>query len=152
MALARPDVFAGAAAFPLTMGLVGGACAGAAYAFLRALRKHGMSPESIVLFFSAFSCIASLPLTAVDFRPMTLAQVLILVGAGAGAALGQFGITWAYRFAEPRQIAVYDYSGLIFVAAFGFLAFGQVPDAWSCLGFATIVSMAALLYARERAA
>ncbi|MBO7702067.1 MAG: hypothetical protein J6S36_04070, partial [Eggerthellaceae bacterium] len=53
---------------------------------------------------------------------------------------------WAYRFAEPRQIAVYDSSGLIFAAGLGFLAFGQVPDVWSCVGFAVIVAMAFCLY------
>jgi hypothetical protein len=70
---------------------------------------------------------------------MTMAQVLILVGAGAGAALGQFGVTAAYRYAEPRSIAVYDYTNVIFTALFGFAFFGQVPDALSVVGFAVIL-------------
>ena len=102
-----------------------------------------------MLFFSVFSCVACLPFIVAGYQPMNGAQLAVLVGAGAGAALGQFGITWAYRFAEPRQIAVYDYSGLIFASALGFLAFGQVPDALSCLGCAVIVAMAALLYIRR---
>ena len=77
---------------------------------------------------------------------MNAMQLAALLGAGAGAAMGQFGITWAYRFAEPRQIAVYDYVGIIFAAALGFIAFGQVPDALSFLGFAAIISMGAVLH------
>ena len=75
------------------------------------------------------------------FQPMTPAQVAILFGAGISAAVGQFGITAAYRLARPRELAVYDYSNVAFAAVFGFLVFGQVPDAFSWLGIAIIVSM-----------
>ena len=81
---------------------------------------------------------------------MNSAQIASLCGAGVGAALGQFGITWAYRFAEPRQLAVYDYTGILFTAALGFVAFGQVPDALSCIGFAVIVAMAVLVHHRRQ--
>ena len=130
------------------VGLSSGGFAGFAYALLHRLGKRGVNGAFIVLFFSAFSCVACLPLLAFGCRAMNLSQLAALGGAGAGAALGQFGITWAYRFAEPRQIAVCDYSGLIFAAGLGFLAFGQVPDRWSCVGFAVIVAMAVVLHMR----
>ena len=60
-------------------------------------------------------------------------------GAGAGAALGQFGVTAAYRYAEPRSIAVYDYTNVVFTALFGFVFFSQVPDALSVVGFLIIL-------------
>lgn len=136
--IAKPG-FAGAQAFPLAMGLLGGVCAGGAYACVRSLRRHAVDPAFIILFFSAFSCLASVPFLAAGFDPMTWQQVLILFGAGAGAALGQFGITLAYGYAAPREIAVFDYSNILFTAAFGFLFFAQVPDVWSVLGFAAIL-------------
>ena len=143
--VAKPG-FAGEAAFPLAMGLVGGACAGGAYACVRALRKHAVEPAFIVVFFSAFSCLASVPFMLARFDPMTTAQVAILFGAGAGAAIGQFGITLAYGYAAPRDIAVYDYSNILFTAAFGFLLFGQIPDVWSVLGFVLILAAAFRLH------
>ena len=136
--IAKPG-FAGAAAFPLAMGLLGGACAGGAYACVRALRTHQVDPAFIILFFSAFSCLASLPFMTASFDPMTLGQVLILFGAGAGAAIGQFGITLAYGYAAPRDIAVFDYANILFTAAFGWIFFAQVPDLWSVLGFLAIL-------------
>ena len=135
--IAKPG-FAGADAFPLAMGLLGGACAGGAYACVRSLRQHAVEPAFIILFFSAFSCLASVPFMVAEFDPMTWQQVLILFGAGAGAAMGQFGITLAYGYAAPREIAVFDYSNILFTAAFGFLFFGQVPDAFSLIGFVAI--------------
>lgn len=139
--------FAGDLAFPLAMGLLGGVCAGGAYACVRALRRHAVDPAFIVVFFSAFSCLASVPFMVAHFDPMTWSQVAILFGAGAGAAIGQFGITLAYGYAAPRDIAVYDYSNILFTAALGFAFFGQVPDAWSVLGFALIVVAATRLRA-----
>jgi len=140
--------FAGADGFPLAMGLLGGVAAGGAYACLRNLRTHRIDPAFIILFFSAFSCLASLPWLLVGFDPMTGRQVLALLGAGVGAALGQFGITLAYGYAAPRDIAVYDYSNILFTALLGFLFFGQVPDGLSVAGMAVIV-LAALRLGRQ---
>ena len=136
--IAKPG-FAGDAAFPLAMGLLGGICAGGAYACVRGLRRYDVDPAFIILFFSAFSCLASVPFMIAGFDPMTWRQVLILFGAGAAAALGQFGITLAYGYAEPREIAVFDYSNILFTAAFGLLFFAQVPDVWSVVGFVAIL-------------
>ena len=138
--IAKPG-FAGEAAFPLAMGLLGGMAAGAAYAALRALGRMaaGLPSAFVILFFSAFSCLASVPFLLHRPNPMTGAQVAILFGAGAGAALGQFGVTLAYRYAAPKDIAVFDYTNVIFTSLFGFALFAQVPDLWSVLGFALIV-------------
>ena len=140
--------FALAAFFPALCGLVGGVCAGGAYACVHALGRRQVDPRVIVLFFSVFSCLASVPFMVVDFAPMTSAQTWALVGAGAAAAMGQFGVTAAYRFAEPRTIAAWDYTNILFAAAFGFMLFGQIPDAWSIVGFVAIVVSALILRTR----
>ena len=137
--IAKPG-FAEADALPLALGLLGGVCAGGAYACVRGLRTdRAVSPSFIVLFFSAFSCLASVPFMCLRFDPMTWRQVLILCGTGVGAALGQFGITLAYGYAAPRDIAVFDYSNILFTALFGFAFFAQVPDVFSALGIAAIL-------------
>lgn len=130
---------------PVLCGLSSGVCAGAAYACVRELGLLKMDGRFIVLFFSGFSCLASAPFLLFAYQPMTAAQFLILGGAGAGAAIGQFGITAAYRFAEPRRIAVFDYTNILFSALLGFLVFGQVPDIFSWCGFALIITMAVLM-------
>ena len=129
---------------PAICGVAGGIGAGAAYTCLRELGIMKVDGAFIVLFFSAFSTLAAVPFMLFEFHPMTVAQVLILVGAGAAAALGQFAVTAAYRFAEARRIAVWDYTNILFGAILGFLAFGQLPDAWSVLGFVLIVAAARL--------
>ncbi len=124
---------------PSVWALTGGIGAGFAYACVHKLGRLKTSGAAIVLFFSAFSCLAALPFVAFGYTPMTWAQLLILLGAGAGAAIGQFGVTAAYRWAEPRSIAVFDYSNVIFTSALGFIFFAQVPDRFAILGFAAIL-------------
>ena len=140
--------FGAVPAVPALCGLGGGVCAGAAYACVHTLGRMKMDGRFIVLFFSASSTLATAPSLVFDYHPMTAAQTLILAGAGAGAAMGQFGVTAAYRFAEPRRIAVFDYTNILFAALLGHLAFGQTPDALSWCGFAAIVAMAALMRGR----
>ena len=142
--------FAGAEAFPLAVGLLGGAAAGAAYACVRALRRRGADPAYIILYFSVFSCLAAVPFMLPGLRPMTFAQVAVLLGAGGAAAVGQFGVTLAYGYAAPRDIAVYDYSSVLFAAVFGYFFFAQVPDIFSVLGFAVILAALVLLNSRRR--
>ena len=142
--------FAGAEAFPLAVGLLGGAAAGAAYACVRALRRRGADPAYIILYFSVFSCLAAVPFMLPGLKPMTFAQVAVLLGAGGAAAVGQFGVTLAYGYAAPRDIAVYDYSSVLFAAAFGDFFFAQVPDIFSVLGFAVILAALVLLNSRRR--
>lgn len=132
--------FQGDATFATVCALVGGLGAGIAYTCVRELGILKVEGSLIVLFFSGFSTLASLPFILVGgFDPLTPAQFAILLGAGCGAAVGQFGITAAYRFAPPSEIAVFDYTNVIFTSLFGFALFAQVPDLWSVLGFALIV-------------
>mgnify|MGYP002227891355 FL=1 len=79
-------------------------------------------------------------------EPMTLQQFLILIGAGAGAAVGQFGITAAYKYAPAREISIYDYTLVIFAAIWSFLFFGELPDWISILGYVLIFGMSALMF------
>ncbi len=132
------------------IGLAGGLCAGIAYTMVRILGQRGENKSFIVLFFSAFSCLAVLPSMLADFQPMTLRQVIFLVGAGLSAAGGQFGITSAYCYAPAKEISVYDYSQLIFAMLLGFLFFGQIPDALSIAGYAVIIASAVGMFLYNR--
>ncbi|MFR4414523.1 MAG: hypothetical protein ACLT4C_04230 [Butyricicoccus sp.] len=40
-----------------------------------------------------------------DYHPMTWGQFFCLIGAGASAALGQFGVTLAYANAPAKEIS-----------------------------------------------
>ena len=131
-------------------GLAGGIAAGLAYTCVRRLGILKVEPSFIVLFFSCFSTLVTVPFLVFDYHPMTLSQVAILFGAGVAATAGQFGITAAYRLAQPRELAVYDYTNVVFAALLGFAVFGQVPDVFSWIGIAIIVAMGVWMNSRAR--
>ena len=138
--------FQNAEFIPSVVGFFGGACAGLAYAFVRKLTSGGTKGYYIVFFFSAFSTICSAPALIFDFAPMTLQQLLFLLGAGVAAAGGQFAITASYSFAPAKEVSIYDYSQIIFAGMLGFLFKDEIPDLFSFIGYVVIIAAALLMF------
>ena len=133
---------AGLASIPAAIGLAGGFFAGTAYTFVRLLGRKGERGPVIVMFFSAFSCLAFLPSLLFHYHAMTAAQVLSLLGAGISASLGQLCVTKAYSLAPAKEISVFDYSQVLFAAICGFLFLGEIPDMFSRIGYVIIIGTA----------
>ncbi len=127
-------------------GFVGGMCAGAAYTFVRRATGKGVKSYYVVFFFSAFSTLAALPVTLIGYQPMSVYQLLMLVGAGVSAAVAQFCITAAYSYAPAKEVSIYDYSQIIFAALIGFIVLDQVPDALSFVGYGIIIAAAFAMF------
>lgn len=140
------------ACFPALIGLLGGLGAGVAYTCVRALGTKGVKGSFIVFFFSAFSCVVTLPYLIFRYHPMTPKQLGILLLAGLAAAGGQFTITAAYTYAPAREISVYDYSQIIFSAILGYFIFGQLSDVLSWIGYIIITSTAVAMFLRNNRA
>ncbi|MDE5755363.1 MAG: DMT family transporter [Oscillospiraceae bacterium] len=128
------------------IGLTGGMAAGCAYSIVRILGQKDVPKNFIVLFFSGFSCLITLPYLIFQFHIMTLSQVLILILAGIAAAGGQFSITAAYCYAPAKEISVYDYSQIIFATALGFFLFDEIPDKFSFFGYIIIILSAISMF------
>ncbi len=144
----RPT-FANMELVPSLIGFTGGMGAGAAYTFVRFMKQRGEKSAMIVLFFSLFSCIVTLPFMIAGFVPMSGWQLLIMLLAGLFAAGGQFAITGAYAYAPAKEVSVYDYSQVIFSAITGFFLFDQVPSALSFAGYFIIIGAAVWTFIRN---
>ena len=131
---------------PALAGFVGGAGAGLAYACVRKLHEYKVNGSLIIMFFSAFSSLIAVPFLIFNFAPLTVTQLLLLLGCGVAAAGGQFGITYAYFNAPASKISIFDYSQILFSSLMGYFAFGQVPDMLSFAGYIVIVAMAFVVF------
>ena len=131
---------------PTLAAFTGGVGAGLAYASIRKLSYLKCNGKIIILFFSAFSMLLSVPYLITSFNPMTLHQTLMLLCAGACAAGGQFSVTAAYYHAPASKISIYDYSQILFSSLFGFVFFAQIPDMLSIIGYIIIIGMAIINY------
>lgn len=128
--------------FNAMIGVIGGLGAGIAYTFVRKLGKKGERGPIIVMVFSTFSCLCTVPFLISEFQPMKAVQLLCLLMAGVSAAGGQIFITKAYTKAPAKEISVFDYTQVLFAALLGFVFFGQIPDWMSLVGYLIIIGSA----------
>lgn len=142
--------FQNAAFIPALIGVCGGLGAGIAYTMVRKLGTQGLKGPVIVFYFSMFSCLCVVPWMAINFAPMSAKQIMTLLFAGLFAAGGQFSITAAYTYAPARKISIYDYSQIIFATILGFLMFGEIPDAYSFVGYGMIVAASFFMFLYNR--
>ena len=142
----KPGFQVAAVMVPALIGLFGAMCNGCAYSIVRYLGSKGERGPFIVFYFSAFSCLVVLPFLLLDFHPMTVGQVVILLCAGIAAAVGQFAITAAYSCAPAKEISVYDYTQIVFSALFGFLFLQQIPDRYSVIGYIIICATSVVMF------
>lgn len=134
---------------PALVGLAAALFSGGAYTTLRSLRSKEQ-PETIILHFSLVTFVGLLPFAVADFRVPHGIDVVWLLGIGICAAIGQFGLTYAYRHAPALEVSIYSYSMILFAALFGFVFWSEVPDAASLLGGLLIIAGGVFAFLAER--
>ena len=73
--------------------------------------------------------------------------LLACVGLLGGAA--QLAMVEAFRNAEASLLAPFDYSAMLWVALFGYLVWGVLPDAWIMTGAAIVIASGLYILRRE---
>ena len=130
--------------------LLGAFSSGVAYTCVRYLGTHNISGEFIIFFFSSLSSLMLLPYLIFDYKTMSSYQLLMLLLAGVSATIGQYGVTFAYKFAAAKNISVFDYSQVLFSGIFGYIFFGEFPDFQSLIGYFIVVSVGIVLVLRSK--
>lgn len=127
---------------PSIVAVLGAVFAASAYTCVRALGNKE-NPNTIVFYFSLFSSIVTLPLMLISYKPMSWLQLIYLILAGVFASIGQYGISYAYKFAPAKDISIFDYTNIIFSSIISFVIFGTLPDYLSIIGY-ILIFMASL--------
>ncbi|HEY2070792.1 MAG TPA: DMT family transporter [Rhizomicrobium sp.] len=106
--------------------------------------------ETIVFYFMSVCSLAGLVSMLWWRAPLSLHQVELLVLCGVLGGIGQIGMTFSYRYAEPSLLAPFDYVAMVWAVLLGWFLFAEVPEAMVMAG-AGIVILAGLFIAwRER--
>lgn len=135
---------------PVLVAILGGISAGAAYTALRYLALRRMNGTFIIGFFAAFSCIVTAPQLIIDYHPMTGMQWFYTLMVGVSALAGQYGITYAYHFAPPNRLSIFDYSSVLFSTLLGIFVLNQLPTVSTLIGIAIIFVAFFVLYLYNR--
>ena len=65
-------------------------------------------------------------------------------------ALGHFLLIRAHRRASASVLAPFGYAQIVSMVAFGYLVFGDVPDAMTLAGALVVIASGLYLFHRER--
>lgn len=131
----------GLAAFSLAsvVGLAAGLFA--ALALITVRRMAGTEPITRIVFYFGFigTFVSAIPLTWAWTTPDG-DSLWALALIGLLATVGQLFLTKAYALAPVARVGPFTYASVVFAACYGWLLWGQVPDALSYAGTALVVA------------
>ncbi len=108
------------------------------------------TPQSLILYSALAPVILTAPLLPEAFAwPETPLIGAVLLGLGIFGALGHWFLIRAYRMASTTSLAPYPYVQMVWAILFGWLFFDQLPDSWTMLGAAVIVTSGLYIVHRE---
>ena len=131
------------------VGIIGAACAGGAYTLVSHINKKE-NPVTIVFYFTFVSVILMTPFMIFNFVKPNMIELLLLILVGIFASVGQFMVTLAYKYGKPSEVAIYNYTSIVFAIAIGFGIWKEVPDKWSILGSIILIGTGINLYIQKR--
>jgi drug/metabolite transporter (DMT)-like permease len=115
---------------------------------LRYLSRYE-SPETVTFYFMVIgTLVTALPLPFVAVTP-TLAEVPLLFGVGLSGALAQWLLSTAFRNAPAAIVTVFNYSGIVWATAFGWLIWNDWPLPQVLVGAAIVIASNVLIIWRE---
>lgn len=121
------------------LGLASGLCAGIAFLTTTQLGRCGEPAWRIVLYFMGVAALGSGALALIQgFHPIGWDGLLILVGLGISATLGQLAMTRAYNEGETLAVGSLGYSTVVFTALLSILIWSEEVPATSWLAMGLI--------------
>lgn len=132
------------------VGLASGLLAATAMVAIR--RMADTEPTTrIVFYFTVFGTLISAAPAAVTWQWPGGNAWLTMAAAGAFATAGQLLLTRAYTLAPAAHVGSLIYAAVVFAAGFGWLFWGEVPDALDALGTALVILAGVIVvFARRR--
>lgn len=107
------------------------------------------STQSMVFWMLAMLSAFALALSWRDWVSLDAAHWKPIAMLGVSGAIGQFGITEAFRRAPASVVAPLEYTALLWGLALDWLVWNTLPDRWMLAGAAIIVACGLYLLRRE---
>jgi len=103
----------------------------------------GTAPAVVTLLYqSIFGLIAMSIALPFVWTPPSAIHLAMMIAIGAIAATGHFLVIKAFQYADASVLAPFNYTEIIMATLLGYIVFGDIPDLWTWVGIAIIVSTA----------
>jgi len=109
------------------------------------------APETIQFLPAVVASVVLTPFALAAWQsPPGAFEWFMLCMMGVFGGTGHYLLALAHRYAPASTLAPFLYQQILYMALFGYLVFGSVPDAAVWVGAAIVVSSGLYLFARER--
>ena len=141
----------GTAFHPAMLMIIYNAIALALYSLMTRRLSGIVAVETMQFYMGLVGTLLMLPFAIwVWTQPATAWGMLVLISLGVLGWAGHQLLTNAHRFGTANQLMPFTYSFLVFVAIWGYLLFGTVPDMGTIFGAIVIMSAGLIIWRRER--
>jgi len=110
-------------------------------------------PETIQFLPAVVASVVLAPFALAAWEsPQGWFEWLLLCLMGVFGGTGHYLLAMAHRYAPASTLAPFLYQQILYMAIFGYLVFGSVPDAAVWIGAAIVIASGLYLFSRERRA
>lgn len=129
-------------------GLMGGFCLASVFVIVKELTKTE-DITTIIFYFSGLGALIQLPFAIAYWNPIHLTSTYwIILVIALTFFCSQYLVAYAYTFAPPAKLGVFQYLMIVFVGIFDWIIWNQVPTPLDWVG-AAIVIAAGIVAIRE---
>jgi drug/metabolite transporter (DMT)-like permease len=107
------------------------------------------SSMSILLFSTVAVILFGLSTLPFGWAPLTLPDLGLMGLSGLFVGLAHYFLIERFRWAEAALLAPFKYANMIWAVIFGFLIFGDLPDAWTLSGAGFVIVCGVYIAHRE---
>jgi drug/metabolite transporter (DMT)-like permease len=108
------------------------------------------TPESLIFYSALTPVVLLLPaLPSNIVLPQETLHWVLLFSLGFFGGFGHWLLIRAYRIATTTALAPYPYLQMVWMVAFGYLVFAQLPDGWTLVGAGVVVAAGLYIVHRE---
>jgi drug/metabolite transporter (DMT)-like permease len=114
----------------------------------RRLVAAGDSATTTLAWTLLVGIVATTPMAALDWKPVSATAWLLAFASGATFFGGQYLITKAFEYAPANILAPFTYFQILAATVLGILFFDEYPDSWTWIGIA-IITVSGIYVARR---
>jgi drug/metabolite transporter (DMT)-like permease len=114
-------------------------------------RRIARSETTVSMLFvtTAVVMLAGLATAPFGWAPLRGADLWVFASSGVLVAGAHYLLIEAFRYAEAALVAPFKYTSMIWAVLFGYLFFGDLPDAWTLAGASVVVLAGLYILHRE---
>ena len=127
----------------------GAACCYALYQVITRSLSHSDQPLTTLVYTALVGAVVMCVVVPFDWKTPDTSGWLFMILIGFLGGVSQFTLIKAFQAAPATTVTPFSYSSLIWATLYGFLVFGDLPDAWTIIGAIVIAASGLYIFHRE---